>query len=228
MPAAKDELPSPALAIGLLLLVVLAAVLSVALLYDEETTLSIKPEGIAIFAPLYVAAQAIERLLEPLASLILTPNAEKNEVKEAREVKLRVTAVARAMAIAQPGAVNERGLLTGGSVPDERAAAVNEQTALGRLRHKKSVRKLVFWALASIVSVVVTAAFGLGIFAAMAESTESWTDFQHQLDVALTGLVIGAGTKPLHDLITRLEKAKDNADPATKPTEKLPGTPAAP
>ena len=221
MPAVK-ELPPPALAIGLLLLVIAVAIASVIVLYDESATLTIKPEGIAIFAPLYVAAQAIERLLEPIASLVLTPNAEKNDVKEAREEKLRVTAVARAMAIAQPGAVNERGLLTAASAPDEEAAAENEQLALGRLRRKKSVRKLVFWALASIVSLGVTAAFGLGIFAAMAESTADWSTFQRQLDVALTGLVIGAGTKPLHDLITRLEKAKDNADPATKPTEKIP------
>ena len=45
------------------------------------------------------------------------------------------------------------------------------------------------------------------------------------IDLVLPGLVIGGGTKPLHDLITRLEKAKDNADPATKPTGTSPAAP---
>jgi hypothetical protein len=30
-------------------------------------------------------------------------------------------------------------------------------------------------------------------------------------DILLTGLAIGGGSKPLHDLISRIEKAKNNA-----------------
>ena len=34
-------------------------------------------------------------------------------------------------------------------------------------------------------------------------------------DLLVTGLVVGAGTKPLHDLVSRLEKSKEKAqDPA--------------
>ena len=222
---AESQLAPFAVVIGAMLLVAAAAVLSIAFLYDEEHTLSIKPEGIAIFAPLYVAAQAIERFLEPIASRFFTPTEEKDDVKQARETKLRVTEAARAMPLPAAGATAERGaLMARATPPDVKAADTSEQLALHRLRRKKSIRKLVWWAVASVLGLVLCAGFGLGIFAAMAESTEDWKDSQHFLDIALTGLVIGAGTKPLHDLITRLEKAKDNADPATKPTEKLPGT----
>jgi hypothetical protein len=49
-------------------------------------------------------------------------------------------------------------------------------------------------------------------------STTELEEYLGGIDVALTGLVIGAGTKPLHDLITRIEKAKENADTSDKPT----------
>jgi hypothetical protein len=220
--AQDQQLPPLGVVIGAMLVVAAAAVVAV-VIYDGDATLTLKPEGIAIFAPLYVAAQAIERLLEPLASLVLTPNEEKDDVKQAREEKLRVTEVARAMAIANPGAVDERGLLTArGDTPDVTAAATKEQLALHRLRRKRAIRKLVWWAVATVAGLLLCGALGLGILEAMSDDADGWTDRQHSIDIVLTGLVIGAGTKPLHDLITRLEKAKDNADPATKPTEKLP------
>ena len=33
---------------------------------------------------------------------------------------------------------------------------------------------------------------------------------RHALDILVTGLAIGGGTKPLHDLISNLQAAKDN------------------
>jgi hypothetical protein len=32
------------------------------------------------------------------------------------------------------------------------------------------------------------------------------------IDLLVTGLVVGAGTKPVHDLVTRIERAKESAE----------------
>jgi hypothetical protein len=62
---------------------------------------------------------------------------------------------------------------------------------------------------------------GLGPVEAIAQQRPS-SEFLRTVDVLLSGLAVGAGTKPLHDLIARIEKAKDNADSATKPTTTAP------
>jgi hypothetical protein len=90
------------------------------------------------------------------------------------------------------------------------SAAAKEQRAIAALRLRRSERRVVWWAVATAIALVLTGFAGLGILEAM--STEPLTDGLGAIDVVLTGLVIGGGTKPLHDLIVRLEKAKDNAD----------------
>ena len=222
----EAQLPPWGVVAAAMLAVAIAAAAAVAIAGDSGD-LVLKADGFAVFAPIYVVAQAIERALEPIASRVLAPNEEKDEVKEAREVKLRVTEVARAMALADPTAVGSRGLLAPTSgAPDVAAAGDKEQAALHRLRRKRSIRKLVWWAAASVLALLVTGWLDLGIIEAMVTEPPLRGD-QHAVDIVLTGLVIGAGTKPLHDLIVRLEKGKDNADPATKPTEKVAGTPPA-
>jgi hypothetical protein len=117
------------------------------------------------------------------------------------------------------------------------AAQQEELTALGTLRKVRSERGLILWAVATSLAFADHRASGLGRIAAIATPATPATgrqrrsarfprqDWRHALDVVLTGVAIGAGTKPLHDLITRIEKAKENSDPATKPA--VPATPAA-
>ncbi len=78
----------------------------------------------------------------------------------------------------------------------------------------RSNRQIGFFALATLLATLTSGLLGLymlqGVFEV--ENPPSWLN---SFDVLFSGLVIGAGTKPLHDLIKRIEKAKENADPET-------------
>ena len=77
----------------------------------------------------------------------------------------------------------------------EQAAA--DQASLETLRTNRAV---LFWAIASILGVGISGGFGLFLLQTIATS-----HVNSLLDMAVTGLTIGAGTKPTHDLITSLQ-----------------------
>lgn len=213
--ADTEQLPGWGLILGMVALVVVAAIAAVAAFLATDPQLHLDPEGFAVFAPIYVAAQAIERLLEPIASRLNPTNEQKDQVKQAREEKLRAERAVSAAVSAAPADVGARGLPPALGPMVTRAAAM-EQSAIAALRLRRSERRVIWWAVATAIGLLLAGFAGLGILEAM--STKDLTDGLGAIDVVLTGLVIGGGTKPLHDLITRLEKAKDNADPATTPT----------
>ena len=66
------------------------------------------------------------------------------------------------------------------------------------------------WALASFLGIVIAAWVGLGLL-----HTVGVQDAPRWVDVVVTGLAIGGGTKPLHDLIGNLQASKESkSDPA--------------
>ena len=134
-------------------------------------------EGVAAFALFYVAAQAIERVLEPFASM--------DPVKKRRQ-----TARDETLAAAAAG--------DGGAD----AAAV----AQGALDQWRANRAVVIWAIATILGMFASAKLGLYFVSALVA-----VDPNVHLDVLVTGLAIGGGTKPLHDLITRVQATANTA-----------------
>jgi hypothetical protein len=173
--------------------VVLFSVVSAVIYVLTDPNLHLDLENFAVFAPVYAAAQALERLLEPIASRFKPSAKQKDVLKAAKEQTLRAT-----------------------DQDQQVAAAAAQQAASDALRKRRSERALIYFAVASCFALVLTGVLGLGILQAMA--TEQMEEYLRALDVVLTGLVIGAGTKPLHDLVTRLEKSKENADSSTEPT----------
>lgn len=153
--------------------------------YAQAATLA---AGVSVFALLYIVAQALERLLEPLSSL--DPSAPAAE--EARDQTV-------AAAISNPTAT----LLQ---------AAANAQAGLEQVRKNKAV---IFWGLATVAGMFISAFTGIYLLDIVIETPKP----PPSLDILVTGLVVGGGTKPLHDLIARIESAKNNAnDPEeTKP-----------
>jgi hypothetical protein len=187
------------------LVVALAAAVSGAaifLLTDPDLHLNV--DSFAVLAPVYFAAQAIERLLEPLASFINPTAPLKETVRQAREEKLRCQQEMLA-AGARRHTLMER----------MQSAVHHEQEALRSLGSARANRKLVWFMVATVVSCLLAGVLGLGVLQAMAD--RRLEPYLGAVDVALTGLAIGAGTKPLHDLIEHLQKSKENADPATRP-----------
>jgi hypothetical protein len=140
-------------------------------------------EGIAAFALFYVAAQAIERLLEPIVSM--------DPIKRAK-AKTRDDKTAAAAA--------------GGDAGEAAAAQ-------GALDQWRANRAAVIWALATILGMIASAKLGLYFVSALVE-----VDPDVKLDVLITGLAIGGGSKPLHDLITNVQVKSNNASDAPSET----------
>ena len=145
---------------------------------SDPAPLIVNADTFSVFAPFYIAAQAIERFLEPAASRWNPTTGQKGKLKDAKEANAGVKAAELALAKA------------------------------------KASRAIPLWAAASILGLLVCSSLGLGLIAAVSSEVPK-SEFVRTVDVLLTGLAVGAGTKPLHDLISGLEKAKEKADPTT-------------
>ena len=141
--------------------------------------------GVGVFALLYVVSQAIERLLEPFASL--------DPVKE-RLTMARDNAHARA--------INEGGSGT------TTAEAAEAQASVDGWRANRAV---LLWAAATILGMALSALLGTYFLAAIIDRPTPSVE----LDILLTGLAIGGGTKPLHDLISRIASSAERAHDST-------------
>lgn len=64
----------------------------------------------------------------------------------------------------------------------------------------RSNRAVFFWAIASVCGLVISGGFGIFLLQSIANGPVN-----PYLDLAVTGLTIGAGTKPTHDLIASLQ-----------------------
>lgn len=71
----------------------------------------------------------------------------------------------------------------------------------------RTERAILFWAISAVLGIAASAFLGLQFLGAILDesSRNRIPDF---IDVSLTGLVIGGGSKLLHDLITRVMKPK--------------------
>ena len=72
---------------------------------------------------------------------------------------------------------------------------------LGSADHVRANRAQIMLGIATLAGVIVSFAFGLYFLRAIGMSTARW------VDIFVSGLIIGAGTKPLHDLITTIQGA---------------------
>lgn len=140
--------------------------------------------GYVPYAGVVAATAALERLLEPLSNLLMNT-----------QVQVDKKAAASTKAIAQ----------TAGANPDLDIADVHAKTqdaadAQAKVNTQKANRAVFFWAIASICGIGISGGFGFFLLQSIAT-----TGVNPYLDLVVTGLTIGAGTKPTHDLITSLQ-----------------------
>jgi hypothetical protein len=188
-PADTDLAASPRVAIGAIVAIAVGWVVVLAL-HRDGLPAALKVNGdMASFALFYVAAQAIERLIEPFSQLFLTTSETKKELD---------SNVARA--------------LTTGAAADGEAAAKKQD----ELNRKRGERALVLWAVATVLGMLLSGFAGLYFVNAILAAGSSMSQ---PLDVLVTGLVIGGGSKPLHDLISNVQKTKEKKEdpPETSP-----------
>jgi hypothetical protein len=148
LPGTGDEISATGTARLVAIGVLALGVLLVAFAFDEKQAAFKPAEGFALFTGFYIAAQAIERLLELLPAGLGSKQAKAN-------------------------------------------------------------RAVIFPSIGFVLAVLLAEKLGLYFVHAVGV-----TDLSLGWDVIITALAIGGGTKPLHDAIKRIEKAKETP-PAT-------------
>jgi hypothetical protein len=82
-------------------------------------------------------------------------------------------------------------------------------------------RNVIVGTFALVVGVITSGVLGLRLLSLLSQQTTT-DSLAVSLDVLATGLAIGAGTKPLHDLITNLEKSTKSAKEAEAAADRPP------
>jgi len=173
---------------------------ALALWLADKHSLTIEvTEGFAAFAVVYIVAQAVERFVQPFTYLVGKP-AEKSDAK----TELTVANGRKALADASNNAVEV--------AVEVRKAAMARKT----LAVIQAERTALFWAIATGTALIACGVLDLGLIQSISDVTggekdKAWFD---DVDILITGAVIGAGTKPLHDLIKIIQVAKQKSDPS--------------
>jgi len=162
------------------------------LLASSAGSVSFKPatdtlDTIGFLALFFVMAQAIERLMEPVAELNLGKIGSARKGKE-NEVETKIKAA--------------------GDSDDDAVRQTNANDAANsqaEANHIAANTKVFVWGLASLVAMLVS-----GVTKVFFLEVIGFEGIPNYLNVLITGLVIGAGTKPLHDLIKLIEKKSES------------------
>jgi len=149
--------------------------------------------GISVFALFYAVAQAIERLQEPF-----TPWLGRTSAPGPGNAARRT--VVQGQARASRDALVLEAVKAPGDEDKARTAAKAQRT-VDQIRANMTV---LLWGSSSFLAMVASGYFGLYFLRAIGVR-----DPGVALDIAITGLAIGGGTKPLHDLITNIKEAKE-------------------
>jgi hypothetical protein len=195
-----------------------AAILAVALNGLHLTAKEYKPTGanFSLVAGFYVAAQVIERLLELVSPVFpLWGYQTKAAAKAAKAAKARGKGVAPA---GQPdGAAPPAGQPAGGraaapvvaapvvAAPVVAAPVVADPgtspplDGVAKAAQIKADRATVMLGAATVLGVIGSCVFGLFFLKTIGMQVN------HTVDAFATGVTIGAGTKPLHDLISLIQ-----------------------
>jgi hypothetical protein len=201
----------------------------------------------ATYAGLFIMALAIERILEPFSGLFIQGMNKKKATSraaaaQARRAQTAVVASGTRAAVVVPVGQPKRVAAAQQAAADQRTAAVQraaaaqKEAAVAQTDHHltQAGRAVLMWATASVLAMCVCAALGIFLLrsvqtpgqtpakaAAASSAPGTAEDPNRLLDLLVTGLVVGAGTKPLHDLISQVQtssgssKAKASATTTT-------------
>lgn len=199
--------------IGVLAMLIVLAASAVANTWvdrDDLSSLAVA-EGITVFAIPLLLAQAVERLIEPLASGFSDwkEDAAKQQEEAAEEVSLRHQQLSVATA-------------KGRADVDDEVLAYKQATRRRDGLHEdvKTIernRAIWIWSLATVISTAVCAAVGFSFLELIGVDPVVGGEYA---DLLVTGLIVGSGTKPLHELISRLESKP--AEPTDLPSPPVP------
>jgi hypothetical protein len=172
--------------------------------------------GISVFALLYVGAQVVERILVPIAPLATSTTASSNTpattpdgtsrptgaiTKATAEKAVRAWSVAcESPSIPTPITDTTPADDVQQAVSSAQDQATSAATWLELLKQAKQNGNTTLWALASALGMVVSGVTNIHLIRIL---VVDWT--HPTLDIIATGLVLGGGSKGLHDLIANLQ-----------------------
>jgi hypothetical protein len=184
----------------------------------------------AVYAGMFVMALAIERILEPFSGLFIPSIKEKKARSNATAAHARLTGAAALNGLPPPSTggppADYPPADAGGQPPAATATSVARAQQAAAVAQKEfhrsqTDRAVLMWATASVLAMLACAALGIFLLRSIEtpgpvkRSTTSTSvsssapspakDPNRLLDLIATGLVVGAGTKPLHDLISQIQ-----------------------
>ena len=176
--------------------------------YDPDAAVGAPVEGLTIFAVFFVTASAIERLIEPLT---LFYGQDKKADLEAKAAKAREAVEAAYVAQAAYLSADNAGKTAAKTKFDDlKTAAQNAlddaAAAKGGANAISGNRAVVVWAAASGIGILGASMLQLYLLKQVGIASPP-----RPMELLATGLIIGAGTKPMHDLVKLIEKRKENA-----------------
>jgi hypothetical protein len=133
-------------------------------------------DTMSAFGALFVFAAAVERVLEPFARFMSGRGAQESFEKALADMENGI-----------PGATNAAAQFKA-SVESARAS-----------------RAILMWGLATFIATLFSAGAGFYLLR-MLSANPTWDGVSTWVDALVTGLVVGSGTKPLHDLITKWQQ----------------------
>lgn len=143
-------------------------------------------EGLTIFAVFFVGAQALERLLEPLALALNLGAVEKSTAREEAKTVQQLA---------------DNPLVT--DITEQLTRAVEAKAVDQK---KTAERTILYWGIATGLAALASGLFGFYFLSTVGIAVPAvW------MEILGTALIIGSGTKPLHDLISMIEKKKEAA-----------------
>jgi hypothetical protein len=183
--------------------------------------------GIDVFAVLYIDAQFIERLVEPFSQSSTTNlnllgdtdaiNQNKKQLKDEQDKLSAYSAGIKSVQteLAGKGILNAETPLKG--LQEAKKQSENKVDSLNKQIDAESMRRVIsFWGLTSLMGMILVY-FSVGIFSTIgltvSDLTVSGTTILggHGLDAIISGVIVGAGTKPLHDLIGTLQNSSSSS-----------------
>ncbi|MEU0552624.1 hypothetical protein [Dactylosporangium sp. NPDC006015] len=143
------------------------------------------PDATTFFAVLFAFATAVERILEPFARFLPGKHA-RGELEAA--------------------VANLANKYHDATLDD----LIQVAHAKSMVEKGRASRGLVSWGIATAVATVASSAGGLYLLHSIAG--ESWDGIPVWIDAIVTGIVVGSGTKPLHDVISKVQKNKEKSE----------------
>lgn len=196
----------------------------------------------AVYAGLFVMALALERLLEPFSGLFIPSVKATKAQSTATAAHARRAQVVAATSELHPAVADPAATAQEAEQALQAVAAAQKDAAVAQKEHHHSQanRAVLMWATAAVLAMLACASLGIFLLrsietpsavkgnTASASVRSSSTGVSapspaknpnRVLDLLVTGLVVGAGTKPLHDLISQIQttsgKSKANASATT-------------